>query len=170
MGWVIALVIIIAVVTLDVAMLHNAKPDETPVAPYVRSPYLFTPVERSLLGVLDQVVGDRARIFGKVRVADVVAPGSGVTGSGRNDPQHKLSRSRFDFLLCNRDDLSVICAIALDDGTRRLKGKLHPSAYLSEVCHAAGIPLIHVPARIASTLDEVRKLLAPHLVAYQTET
>jgi hypothetical protein len=169
MGWVIALVIIIGVVALDVAMLNNTKPEVRPTSPYVRSAHLFSPAERSFLQVLDQVVGDNARIFGKVRVADVVVPGEGITGSGRKEAYHKVSGHRFDFLLCNRNDLSVICAIALDDGIRRLKGTSHTTAFLSEVCHAAGVPLIHVPARIASAVDEVRKLLSPHLGSYQSD-
>jgi hypothetical protein len=39
-------------------------------------------------------------------------------------------------------------------------------AFLHEVCHTAGVPLIHVPATMASAVDEVRGLLAPHLGSY----
>jgi hypothetical protein len=163
MGWAIALVIIIGVVALDVAMLNNNKQDEAPNTPYARSAHLFNPAERSFLQVLDRVVGDNARIFGKVRVADVVMPGEGLTGSHWKEAYHKVSRHRFDFLLCNRNDLSVICAIALDSGTPHLLGVSNQTAFLHEVCHAAGVPLIHVPATIASAIDEVRSLLAPHL-------
>jgi len=166
MGWAIALVIILGVVALDVAMLNKPRFDETSNAPYARSLHLFSPAERSFLQVLDEVVGDNARIFGKVRVADVVVPGEGMTGSDWKEAYRKVSSHSFDFLLCNRNDLSVICAIALDDGTRNLTGKSHPAAFLSEVCHAAGVPLIHVPETIASAIDEVRKLLAPHLGSY----
>jgi hypothetical protein len=140
--------------------------DETSNASYARSVYLFSPAERSFLQVLDEVVGDNARIFGKVRVADVVVPGERMTGSDWKEAYRKVSSHRFDFLLCSRNDLSVICAIALDDGTHHLTGESHPAAYLRKVCHAAGVPLIHVPATIASAIDEVRKLLAPHLVSY----
>ena len=47
MGWVIALVIIVAVVALDVAMLHGAKPENPAVSPYTRSTSLFTSAETS---------------------------------------------------------------------------------------------------------------------------
>ena len=166
MGWIIALVIIIAVVALDVAMLQGTTAEETPTASYRRSSQLFTPTEQSFLRVLDQAVGDSARILGKVRVADVVVPGVGLSRSDRNETQHRLFHARFDFLLCKQDDLSVICAIVLDDGARRLKGQWHPSAFLIEVCDVAGVPLIHVPARFTTAIDEVRKLLAPHLGPY----
>jgi hypothetical protein len=167
MGWTIALVIILGVVALDVAMLNKTRRDEAPNTPFARSAHLFSPTERSFLQILDQAVGDNARVFGKVRVADVVVPGEGMTGGGWKEAYRKVSGHHFDFLLCNRNDLSVICAIALDDGTHSLTGKSHPTAFLSEVCHAAGVPLIHVPASVASAIEEVRRLLAPHLGSYQ---
>jgi hypothetical protein len=166
MGWVIALVLIAGVVALDVAMLNNANVDEIPDASYARSVNLFNPAERSFLQVLDQVVGGNARIFGKVCVADVVVPGEGVTVNGWKKAYRKVSGSRFDFVLCDRNDLSVICAIALEHGNRHPGGRSHSTATLGEVCHAAGVPLIHVPAGITAASDEVRKLLAPHLGPY----
>jgi hypothetical protein len=86
-----------------------------------------------------------------------------MTGSHWKEAYHKVSGHRFDFLLCNRNDLSVICAIALDSSTPHLLGGANQTAFLREACHAAGVPLIHVPATIASAIDEVRRLLAPHL-------
>ena len=41
--------------------------------PYTRNGALFSPAERSLLGALEQAVGEDYRIFGKVRVADIVS-------------------------------------------------------------------------------------------------
>lgn len=42
--------------------------------PYDLQEALFSPAERSFLGVLDLAVGDKARVFAKVRVADVLTP------------------------------------------------------------------------------------------------
>jgi hypothetical protein len=165
MGWIIALAIILAVAALDLAMLQGAKADAPPASPYTRSRSLFTPAERSFLRVLDEVVGDKARVFSKVRLAEVVAPGAGMSREDRNEAEHRLNHSRFDFLLCKPDDLSVICAIMLEDGARFLAGQSHARAFLREVCHAAGVPLVQVPAGLASTLEEVSRRLAPHLVA-----
>lgn len=40
---------------------------------YTRNDVLFSAAERSFLGALEQAVGDEHRVFGKVRVADVVS-------------------------------------------------------------------------------------------------
>ena len=162
MGWVIALVIIVA---LDVAMLHGAKPDVPPVGHYKRPVSLFTPAERSFLRILDEIAGEKARVFAKVRLAEIVSPGAGITGGDRNEARHKANDGHLDFLLCKRDDLSVICAVRLEDGARFLKGQAQSGTFLREVCDTAGVPLVHIPAGRASTIDEVRKLLAPHFIA-----
>ncbi len=47
---------------------------------------LFTPAERSFLGVLEQAMGETYRIFGKVRLADVI--------NVNTDSHAPLARSR----------------------------------------------------------------------------
>lgn len=49
--------------------------------PYQKEPALFTAAERSFLGVLEQAVEGRFRVFGKVRVADVITVKTGLTRS-----------------------------------------------------------------------------------------
>lgn len=39
---------------------------------------LFSPAERSFLGVIDSAVSDKYRIFDKVRVADILSPQKGM--------------------------------------------------------------------------------------------
>jgi len=43
-------------------------------SPYQLKGVLFTPAERSFLGVLNSVLKDDVHIMGKVRVADVITP------------------------------------------------------------------------------------------------
>lgn len=74
--------------------------------PYQKCETLFTPAERSFLGVLQQAVGNNAAIFAKVRVADIVEPKTGLSRSARQKAFNKISAKRFDFLLCDKEDLS----------------------------------------------------------------
>ncbi|MGH8196269.1 MAG: DUF2726 domain-containing protein [Woeseiaceae bacterium] len=53
-----------------------------PIAlPYVRKPALFSPAERSFLGALEQAAGNEYRVFGKVRIADVIERKRGLARS-----------------------------------------------------------------------------------------
>jgi hypothetical protein len=135
-------VVIIAVVLFFLAKRSEKGKPAQETFPYQKSEALFTPAERSFLGVLHQAVGGNAAIFGKVRVADVVEPRPGLNRSDRQRAFNKISGKHFDFLLCDKEDLSVICAIELDDRSHQSKGRHQRDEFLQGVCVAAGVPLI----------------------------
>ena len=71
-------IVIIVLATL-ILLAFKVLQKKTPVSlPYRRAGPLFTPAERSFLGVLDQVLGAEHRAFGKVRVADLVTVATGL--------------------------------------------------------------------------------------------
>lgn len=108
---VVLVFVILAVVGLVVRMLPTAKAG----LPYRMDTPLFTPAERSFLGVLDQAVAGRYRVFGKVRLADVIDVARTRDRSARQTAFNRISSKHFDFVLCDPSDLSVVCAIELDD-------------------------------------------------------
>ena len=65
---------------------------------------LFTPAERSFLGVLIHAVGDAYLVFGKVNVTDVIEPEKGLERGKRQGALNKINRKHFDFALCNPSD------------------------------------------------------------------
>lgn len=118
--------------------------------------------------MLHQVAGNNAAIFGKVRVADVVEPKTGLSISARQEAINKISAKHFDFLLCDKESLSVACAIALDDGSHNTKRPDERDEFLKEVCEAAGVPLVRLPAKSAYVINEVKRLIAPYLTYNDT--
>jgi hypothetical protein len=83
--------------------------------------------------VLHQAIGNNAAIFGKVRVADVVEPKAGLTRSAHQKAFNRISAKHFDFLLCDKEDLSVACAIELDDGSHNSKRRQERDEFLKGV-------------------------------------
>jgi ssDNA-binding Zn-finger/Zn-ribbon topoisomerase 1 len=71
-------------------------------------------------------------------------------------------------LLCDKEDLSVACAIELDDGSHNSKRRQERDEFLKGVCEAAGVPLIQVPAKSAYVISEVRSLLPRYLIVEDT--
>jgi ssDNA-binding Zn-finger/Zn-ribbon topoisomerase 1 len=136
--------------------------------PYQRTGALFSPAERSFLGVLHQAVGNNAAIFGKVRVADVVEPETGLSRSDRQSAFNRISGKHFDFLLCDNENLSVICAIELDDRSHQSKNRHQRDEFLQGVCEAAGVPLIQVPAKSGYVIEDVKQMIAPHFTTIGT--
>jgi hypothetical protein len=77
-------------------------------------------------------------------VADVVERKSSISRSARQKALNKISAKHFDFLLCDKDDLSVACAIELDDGSHNFKRRQERDDFLKGLCEAAGFPLIRI--------------------------
>jgi len=163
MIWIIAAVVIVAIGLFFLARRSEKGKPEQGDCPYQKAEALFSPAERSFLGVLQQAVGDNAAIFGKVRVADVVEPKADLGRSARQKAFNKISAKHFDFLLCDKEDLSVACAIELDDVSHNSKRRHERDEFLKGVCEAAGVPLVQVPAMSGYVIDAVKRLIAPHL-------
>ncbi|WP_377727655.1 DUF2726 domain-containing protein [Pseudoduganella sp. GCM10020061] len=127
--------------------------------PYETTDALFSPAERSFLGVLDQAAGSDYRVFGKVRIADVVAVRKTVNSSVRASAFNKISSKHFDFVLCRANDLKVVCVIELDDKSHNASGVKKRDSFVAGVCAASMLPLLRVPAKYAYTVTELRQAL-----------
>ena len=168
MLWIIIAVVIVAAGLFLLAKRSEKGKPAQETFPYQKSEALFSPAERSFFGVLHQAVGNNAAIFGKVRVADVVEPKTGLGRGARQKAFNKIAAKHFDFLLCDKADLSVICALELDDGSHNSKRRHQRDELLKGVCVAAGVPLIQVPAKSGYVISEVKRLIPRHLIIKDT--
>ncbi|MDX9789159.1 MAG: DUF2726 domain-containing protein [Desulfobacterales bacterium] len=151
------IVIVLFVVTLRLKW-QSGKPDGYP---YIMNQVLFSPAERSFLGALEQAIGDKYRVFGKVRVADVVSVKSMSNRSVWQRSFNRISAKHFDFVICQKSDLAVFGAIELDDKSHQKNKRQGRDAFLVGLCNAISLPLIQVPARRAYSVPEIReKILA----------
>lgn len=163
MSWTLLLVLLLVLVVGAFLKLIPHSGGETAKFPYRRVDSLFSPAERSFLGVLDRVVGRNARIFGKIRVEDVIETRKGLSPSERQSARNRISSKHFDFVLCTNDDVSPICAIELNDSSHQRKNRQERDEFLTKACDAAGLPLIKVSAKSGYVVDELRQLLAPYV-------
>src|SRR5690606_25243251 len=112
----VLLAVIVFVVFIVLAALKSKQGGSGKIGfPYQPAKPLFSAAERSFLGVLDQAVGPEHRVFGKVRVADVAAVKPGLGNSARQGALNRIAYKHFDFLVCRSGDLSVVCAVELND-------------------------------------------------------
>lgn len=171
MLWVLLLLAIVLVAVAVLASLKGKRPGGNgDDYPYKQRIALFTPAERSFLGVLDQAVGEQYRIFGKVRVADVIQPRKGLDNSRHQTALNRIQSKHFDFLLCARSDLSILCAIELDDkshGTPERKKRDH---FLENACRASDLPLLQLPAQHGYTVRDLRSRIYDSLESVTVKT
>ena len=95
-------------------------------------------------------------------------PKAGLSRSARQKAFNKISAKHFDFLVCDKEDLSFACAIELDDGSHNSKRRQEKDEFLKGMCEAAGVPLIQVPAKSGYVISEVRGFLPRNLTVKAT--
>jgi len=159
MTWIIVAVVIIAILVVAALKIAPQSGSNDSEFPYIKQAVLFTPAERSFLGVLTQAVDDNTQIFGKVRVADIITTKKGMSASDRQRAFNKISSKHFDFILCNKQDLSVKCAIELNDSSHNSKKRRARDNFLEGACKASDLPLIQIPAKAAYIVSEIKQSL-----------
>lgn len=124
--------------------------------PYQRESHLFSAAERNFLTALDASVGPRFRVFGKVRVADLARVKSGLSNSRRQTALNWIAQKHVDFVVCKVEDLSVVCAVELNDKSHNNKSVTRRDKFLKSVCDEIGLPLVQTPAKRCYSITELR--------------
>ena len=157
MSSLLLLVVLAFVIFIVLAAIKNKQGGTGSVGfPYQPAKTLFTPAERSFLGVLDQAVGSEYRVFGKVRVADVAVVKPGLGNSARQGALNRIAYKHFDFVVCRASDLNVICAVELNDKSHSSQRAQSRDDLLLKVCQAISLPLLTVPAKQSYSPQEIR--------------
>jgi hypothetical protein len=158
MLWVTIIVLII--LGAVILVLKARSKHETVEYPYQRTESLFSPAERSFLGVLERAVGDKYRVLGKIRMADLISPIGGLSRSDRQKSFNKIASKHVDFALLRKDDLSLVCAIELDDSSHRKTGRLSRDDFLANALKAGAVPFIQFTAKASYKVQEVSAKIA----------
>jgi len=108
--------------------------------PYVLDQALFSPAQQAFLPVLERAIGKGYRVYGKVRVADVLGVRPRLGGPARRRAIERLGEGRFDFLVCTAETSTITCAINLSPRSRL--GRRPPRNKLDRICHAARLPFV----------------------------
>lgn len=146
--------IFIFVVLIVIGFVFLSK-KQNKIVSYQQNKLLFSPAERTFLGVLDSAVSEDYRIFGKVRVADVLSPQKGLDNSSRQTALNKILAKHFDYVLCNKDTLEVVAVIELDDKSHNNKKTQKSDAIKNSACDSANLKLIRFPAKVSYSISEV---------------
>lgn len=165
----IAVFIVISIVAIAVLRLKvpNGGGADNGLA-FDNQEALFTVAERSFLGVLDQVMDDRYRVFGKVRLGDLVKPGKGLSNSKRTVAFNKLHQKHVDFVICTSSDLSVVGVVELDDKSHARSDRVSRDQFVDRALAAAKIPVVRIAAARGYVLADVKAKLVAGLALGMT--
>lgn len=164
MGLVVVLVVIIAVVAV-LALLKDKESSRDDGYSFTSLEALFSPAERSFLGVLEQALDNRFRVFGKVRLGDLVKPGKGLSKSKRATARNKVQQKHVDFVICSAADLQILGVVELDDQSHDRRERVERDTFVDHALRSATIPIARFSAKKAYPLQEVRSKLFQTLKA-----
>jgi len=150
MEWIIFLVIVVVIL-----LGATKSPKEKGYAYRQRGP-LFTKAERSFLGVLEKSIEGKYRVYGKVRVADILSPEKGLDRKSWQVAFNKISAKHFDYVLCENSTLDIVAVVELDDKSHGSKKSVARDALLQKACESAKLKLIRFPAKANYQVPVVR--------------
>jgi hypothetical protein len=154
----ISLLLFVVVIVIVVAVLLGSRRNAGAAVgfPYEKSKTLFSPAERSFLGVLEQALSSEHRVFGKVRIADVAQVKTMSNRSLRQRAFNSISSKHFDFVICNVGDLGIVCVVELDDKSHQENKRKARDTFVVGLCQAIALPLLQVPAQRAYSVPELK--------------
>ena len=151
----VALMIIAVVIILKTKKTDSKKPAVGPL-PYLAKESLLTPAERSFLGSLEQAVGAEFRIYAQVRLADLMLVKPEIEKEARTAALNRITRKHVDFVLCQKEDLKISCAIELNDASHQQAQRKTRDNFVEQACQAAGLPLIQFTVKSSYTVQDIR--------------
>lgn len=132
---------------------------------YVQKEVLFSPAERSFLGILESAIDENSRVFAKVRVADVLTPS--VKATNRSMWQtafNRISSKHFDYIICDKSTLEIRAAIELDDKSHNSKTVMARDSFINDICQNANLPLVRFSAKRTYEVNKVKSLIRESLI------
>jgi hypothetical protein len=138
------------------ARAADAKP-----MPYRRAPFLLSKGERALWHPLYHACKGRYRIFGKVRLADVVCCPDDHPDERRWF--RKIGRYHVDFVICEPETTAPLLVVELDGRRHHASPRVRErDAFKDAVLRAAGVPVYRIiaqkaydPKEIADTIERL---------------
>tara|TARA_Y100001956_G_scaffold77944_1_gene89026 strand:- start:2774 stop:3433 length:660 start_codon:yes stop_codon:yes gene_type:complete len=162
------IVVAILVVFFVVVQQRYLKQDELKDSAYKKKGPLLNMQESAFYNALITAVGQHGVVLAKVSMSSAITP------MATNKKQwfianNRISKSYFDFVVCDPRTLQPRVVVELDNGKELDKGKIERQKLLMHVCKSASIPLIGASIKHSYQVGRLRRLLAAHIDLIEPE-
>ncbi len=160
MEFIMLLLVVLVVVIALVAsrFIDNSNPFQVQ-----RKASLFSPVERSFLGLLEKAVQNEYRIINRVKLADVLDVRDPASEKSRRSILLKLNAKYLDYVLCEPETMKVIAVLDLVNTHNKEGHKAVPDWFVSGALETAGVPYLRIGIKAGYTVSELQATLAMKL-------
>lgn len=159
----IFIIVVLLVLFFFVIQKYVIKHDDTRDYPYRSKGPLLRGQESAFYNALRAAVGEHAVVFAKVNMSSLVTPKEIKNKKQFFVANNRISRSYFDYVICDPRTLEPRVIVELDNGQELSKGKGRKTKLLIHVCKTANLPLIGASIKHSYQVGRLRRLLAAHI-------
>ncbi|MFC1730770.1 DUF2726 domain-containing protein [candidate division KSB1 bacterium] len=110
--------------------------------PYIKKQYLLTQSEHKFFDVLEKASENKYYIFPQIVLSNIVQLKG--KGSLKGGYRSKINKKTVDFVLFDKQDISPILVIELDDYTHKRPSRKRRDNFVNDVLEHCSIPILHV--------------------------
>jgi len=163
---IVAIAVIFILAAIVVAVIKPKAGLPLPADPprvYCLRESLFTPAERSFLGVLESLDFEGVTITAKVRLADIFGIKHRTPWKERQRALNRITAKHVDFLLIARSDSRPLLGLELDDRSHEEDDRYARDEFVDATFACAGLPLLHIPLRSHYDLKDIHRQICAAL-------
>ncbi|PHQ27424.1 hypothetical protein CLH62_07610 [Marinobacter guineae] len=128
--------------------------------PYQRRERLMTEAEGSFYQVLELALpADRYRLFGKVRVEDLISVKPGLDRQAWHSFRNRIKSRHIDIVIVERKTFKPVWAVELDDKSHDSAKRKERDSFLDNAFEAAGLPLVRFKAKRSYTTADLQRAM-----------
>lgn len=169
--WPAIIIVVIVIVAGIVAVfteggLQIPKGKKKLVYNYTAKKYFLTKSERDFYNMLGQAVGGDYRIFAQVHLSSILD--EKVKGQDWRAARASINRKSVDYLLCEKNYLSPVLAIELDDPSHDRPDRIVRDELVEAVLARVGLPLLRFRNIGQLTVEGISKKVCDSIAVIDT--
>jgi hypothetical protein len=132
-------------------------------ASYILKRSVLTANEKAYYTALIEALNGKAIVQVKTQISQVISPQASKNKKEWVKAYSRISRSSFDFVICELETFHPICVIEFDNGKELDKAKVERERLLLNVCKSANLPLLGGSIKHTYQVNKLRQLLSPYI-------
>lgn len=166
MGWIVALVVVVALLVGAVLVLERVMPKgsgkKSGGLEYEACGPLLTAAEAAFYPVLIEAAKagpEACLVMSKVRLRDLIQPKKGLDRSRWQSLHNRACQKHVDFVVVRASDFGVVAAVELDDSSHQRKDRKERDGFVDGALEAAGVRVVRVKWGRGYDLEKVAGVL-----------
>ena len=150
MFWVIVFIVIIFFV---IAAKYFSSSEKESKLPYLKKKYFLTITERKFFEILREALANKYYVFPQINLNNLISVKKGE--KDRIKYFNKINRKSIDFVIVEKNYLSPLLAIELDDSSHNLEKRMKRDDFVEKALKDAEIPLLRLKAKQSYNISEI---------------